>query len=117
MSKASDTQVGGHHYKYFAIQPAVFCEVNKLSHLESNVVKRMCRWKTKGDMLADLRKAQHEIDLLIEIHEVDVIPRIEAAQAERQHKDLCACHRCWPTFNEGCEFCQALLTREEKNDE
>mgnify|MGYP001282606147 CR=1 FL=1 len=71
VQKASSTQVGGDHYKGMLIQPAVFCEHNKLSHLESNVVKRMCRWRTKGVALKDLRKAQHEIELLIEIHGVE----------------------------------------------
>jgi hypothetical protein len=76
--KASDTQIDGDHYKDLAIQPAVFCEKNGLSHLESNVVKRMCRWKKKGAPLKDLRKAQHEIDLLIEIHMVEDLAAWEA---------------------------------------
>jgi hypothetical protein len=67
---ASHSQVGGDHYKDMEIQPAAFCELNKLSLLESNVVKRMCRWKKKGNPLEDLLKAKHEIDLLIEIHNV-----------------------------------------------
>jgi hypothetical protein len=70
-SRASDEQIGGDHYKGMTIQPAVFCEHNGLSMLESNVVKRMCRWKTKGAPLKDLTKAKHEIDLLIEIHNVE----------------------------------------------
>jgi hypothetical protein len=69
--KASEKQVGGDHYKGMEVQPAVFCELNGLSMLESNVVKRMCRWKTKGTPLKDLKKAQHEIGLLIEIHCVE----------------------------------------------
>ena len=68
--KPLDVQVGGDHYKDMAIQPGVFCELNKLSLFESNVVKRMCRWSKKGDPLKDLLKAKHEIDLLIEIHKV-----------------------------------------------
>jgi hypothetical protein len=71
VKKASDKQVDGDHYKGMKIQPAVFCELNELSMLESNVVKRMCRWKTKGTPLKDLMKAKHEIDLLIEIHCVE----------------------------------------------
>jgi hypothetical protein len=51
------------------VQPAVFCELNGLSLLEGNIVKRICRWRNKGG-LVDLRKIQHEVDLLIEIHEV-----------------------------------------------
>lgn len=70
MSKASDTQVGGDHYKDKVIQPAVYCELNKLSHLESNIVKRISRWRDKGDPLGDLQKIKHEVDLLIEIYHV-----------------------------------------------
>ena len=65
-----DTTVGGDHYKDMEIQPGEFCELNGLSLFESNVVKRMCRWKKKGSPLKDLQKAKHEIDLLIEIHKV-----------------------------------------------
>ena len=81
--RASDTQVDGDHYKGMTIQPAVFCEHNKLSHLESNVVKRMCRWRTKGVALKDLRKAQHEIELLIEIHGVEDWPKEDEDDYDR----------------------------------
>jgi len=66
---ALKTQVGGSHYKEFAIQPAEFIEKNGLSFLAGCVVKRMCRWQDK-DGLRDLEKAKHEIDLLIEIHKL-----------------------------------------------
>jgi len=66
---ALNTQVGGSHYKKFAIQPAEFIEKNGLSFLAGCVVKRMCRWQDK-DGLRDLEKAKHEIDLLIEIHKL-----------------------------------------------
>jgi len=59
------TQIGGSHYKDFAIQPAEFITKNKLSFLEGCVVKRMCR--KKGNRLEDLKKAKHEIDLIIEL--------------------------------------------------
>ena len=64
---ALNTQVGGSHYKKFAIQPAEFIEKNGLSFLAGCVIKRMCRWQDK-DGLRDLEKAKHEIDLLIEIY-------------------------------------------------
>ena len=59
------TQIGGSHYKNFAIQPAEFITKNKLTWLEGCVVKRMCR--RKGNRLEDLQKAKHEIDLIIEL--------------------------------------------------
>ena len=67
---ALQTQTGGTHYKNMAIQPAEYAEKNGLSLLEGNVVKYITRWKLKGQPLADLEKAKHCIDLLIEIHNV-----------------------------------------------
>ena len=69
-AKSSNEQVGGSHYKDLAIQPAEYAEKNGLSLLEGNVVKYITRWKLKGQPLADLEKAKHCIDLLIEIHNV-----------------------------------------------
>lgn len=67
---ALDRQTGGTHYKDMAIQPAEYAEKNGLSLLEGNVVKYITLWKLKGQPLADLEKAKHCIDLLIQIHEV-----------------------------------------------
>jgi len=67
---ALQKQTGGTHYKGMAIQPAEYAEKNGLSLLEGNVVKYITRWKLKGQALADLEKAKHCIDLLIEIHNV-----------------------------------------------
>jgi len=64
-------QTGGNHYKSMIIQPAEYAEKNGLSLLEGNVVKYISRWKLKGHPLADLLKAKHCIDLLIELHEVE----------------------------------------------
>jgi hypothetical protein len=57
-------QVGGAHYKGMIIQPAEFCQKNKIPFLESCVIKRMCRHGAKNG-IEDLRKAKHEIDLII----------------------------------------------------
>ena len=67
--KASDIQVGGSHYKNRPIQPVEYSERNNLSFLEGCIVKRITRWKEK-DGIKDLRKIQHEVDLIIEIHEL-----------------------------------------------
>lgn len=61
-----DRQVGGAHYKHLPIQPALFCELNKLSFLESCVVKRVARHRHRG-RAEDLRKAIHELELLLDI--------------------------------------------------
>lgn len=61
-----DTQIGGTHYKNCAIQPVEFITKNKLGFLEGCVIKRICRYEDKNG-LEDLKKAKHEIDLLIEL--------------------------------------------------
>lgn len=64
---AFSRQVGGDHYKGFAIQPMEFSIKNKLSFVQGEVVKRICRYNLPGGKgVEDLRKIQHEIDLLIE---------------------------------------------------
>ena len=61
-----DVQVGGGHYKKYAIQPVEFITKNGLGFLEGCVIKRICRYEDKNG-LEDLKKAKHEIDLLIEL--------------------------------------------------
>ena len=63
---ALDVQVGGDHYKNFAIQPAVFIERNNIPFLDGCVIKRMCRHESKNGA-EDLRKAIHEIELILEL--------------------------------------------------
>lgn len=66
---ALDEQVGGDHYKGFEIQPVVFTEANGLSFLEGCVVKRVARHDMEtGKGAEDLRKAIHELRLLLELH-------------------------------------------------
>ena len=60
------TQIGGDHYKDLAIQPAVFIERNKIPFLDGCVIKRMCRHESKNGA-EDLRKAIHEIELILEL--------------------------------------------------
>lgn len=38
-----DRQVGGGHYKDYAIQPLEFCVKNNIPFLEGNVIKYICR--------------------------------------------------------------------------
>ena len=61
-------QVGGNHYKDFAIQPVEFITRNKLSFLAGCIVKRICRYNRSGGKgLQDLEKIKHECELLIEL--------------------------------------------------
>ena len=59
-------QEGGNHYKQFKIQPAEFIHANGIGYLEGCAIKYLCRHRDKGG-LEDLRKAQHYIDLLIDL--------------------------------------------------
>lgn len=63
---AFDTQVGGSHYKDFAIQPTEFIHRNGLSFLQGCIIKRICRYKLKNGA-EDLLKIKHEVDMLIEM--------------------------------------------------
>lgn len=62
-----DTQVGGNHYKQFAIQPSEYCEKNNLSHLESNAIKYITRCRFKGKEEEDIQKAIHCLQMLLEL--------------------------------------------------
>ena len=63
--KASETQVGGDHYN-MPIQPAEFCQANRIPWCEANVIKYVCRHAAKNGR-EDLEKAKHYLDLLIEL--------------------------------------------------
>ena len=64
-ASALDIQIGGDHYKNLKIQPIEYIFANNLGFCEGNVVKYITRWKTKNG-IADLEKAKHYIELLIE---------------------------------------------------
>lgn len=61
-------QVGGDHYKRFAIQPLEYIEKNKLPFADGCIIKYVTRWRFKNG-IEDLRKAKHFIDLLISLEE------------------------------------------------
>ena len=63
---ALDKQVSGNHYKDKAIQPVVYIHANNLGFCAGNVVKYVTRYKDKGG-IADLEKAKHYIELLIQL--------------------------------------------------
>jgi len=62
---ASDTQVGGNHYKNMAIQPSEYIFENGLNWLEGNAIKYITRHSIKGGV-QDLDKAIHYLELLKE---------------------------------------------------
>ena len=63
---ALDTQVAGSHYKDMVIQPVEFITRNKIGFLPGCVIKRVCRYKGKAGA-EDLRKAIHELQLMLEL--------------------------------------------------
>lgn len=63
---ALDTQIAGDHYKKLKIQPIEFIHANEIPFAEGCAIKYLCRWKSKGGV-ADLEKAKHFIELLIEL--------------------------------------------------
>lgn len=63
---ALNVQVAGDHYKKQAIQPVQYIHANGIGFFEGNVIKYVTRWRDKGG-IADLEKAKHYIDLLIEL--------------------------------------------------
>jgi hypothetical protein len=65
-NSALDVQIGGWHYKSYAIQPVEFIHKNKIPYIEGCAIKYLCRWREKGG-IEDLRKVKHYIDLLIEM--------------------------------------------------
>ena len=67
--KATDTQVGGDHYKKLKIQPMVFSMENNLDALQHTIVKYVVRFRDKAG-IQDLEKAKHCIDMLIQ-HETE----------------------------------------------
>ena len=67
---ANDTQVAGNHYKGKAIQPWDYIVSNKLGYLEGNIIKYISRYSEKGG-LADVYKAKHYIEKLIEVLEYE----------------------------------------------
>jgi hypothetical protein len=63
---ALDRQVSGDHYKALGIQPIEYIHANNIPFAEGSVIKYVTRWRDKGG-LADLEKAKHFLELLIEL--------------------------------------------------
>lgn len=72
---ALDTQIGGGHYKDMAIQPVEYIHANGIPFIEGCVIKYVSRWKSKGG-IADLEKARHFIDLLVEMERKAAAPKL-----------------------------------------
>ena len=64
------TQVDGDHYSKMKIQPIDFISANGIGYIEGNIIKYVCRYKSKNGV-EDLKKAQHYLQMLIEQEERD----------------------------------------------
>lgn len=61
-----DGQVGGSHYKNLIIQPGIYCTLNKIGSLESNIIKYATRHNdAKG--LEDIEKIIHQAKMIAAI--------------------------------------------------
>ena len=63
---ALDRQVQGNHYKSFKIQPIEFITKNKLSFIQGNIIKYVCRFNKKNGN-EDIDKIIHYCELQIEL--------------------------------------------------
>ena len=61
-------QVGGSHYKNYSIQPIEYAMANGLNYCQANAIKYITRYRDKNG-IEDLRKAIHNIEILIELEE------------------------------------------------
>lgn len=59
-----DRQVGGDHYKRFAIQPVEYIRKNGLGWFEGNVVKYVTRHRFKNKR-QDIEKAIHMLECIL----------------------------------------------------
>ena len=66
MNNALSRQVGGTHYKGCKIQPIEYIHANGIGFAEGTAIKYITRWRSKGG-IADLEKAIHTLQLLIEL--------------------------------------------------
>lgn len=91
---AFSTQVGGEHYKKLAIQPMQYSMANNLDACQHTIIKYVTRFRDKGGV-ADLEKAKHVIDMLIEMESSATQPEspesnlkdaFEAAKAQQVPK-------------------------------
>jgi hypothetical protein len=62
------TQVGGSHYKQYAIQPYEFFFKNNIPHHKAAIIRRILRYDHEtGKGIEDLEKIKHEVELIIEL--------------------------------------------------
>ena len=69
---AFETQVGGNHYKQYAIQPYEFFFRNNIPHHKAAIIRRILRYDhPTGKGIEDLNKIAHELELIKELQYPD----------------------------------------------
>lgn len=71
--KATDTQIGGSHYKDMPYQPIKLIDKLELDYFSGNVLKYLCRYRQK-DGIKDLEKARHYCELAKELNVIKFSP-------------------------------------------
>jgi Protein of unknwon function (DUF3310) len=66
VARATDTQVGGSHYKQFQIQPIEFITKNNIPFIEGCIIKYACRHDRKNGR-QDVEKIIHYAQLLLQL--------------------------------------------------
>ena len=80
---ATDRQVGGEHYKHYYVQPYWFFLANQIPHHKAAIIRRILRYDyPTGKGLEDLKKIQHEIELIIELEKWEEITQSPAPSDE-----------------------------------
>lgn len=70
---AFSTQVGGAHYKEYAIQPYEFFFRNQIPHHKAAIIRRILRYDhPTGKGIEDLNKIAHELELIKELQYPDL---------------------------------------------
>jgi hypothetical protein len=64
--RATNKQIGGNHYKSFAIPPIEFISKNNLSFIQGCIIKYICRFDKKNGV-EDLDKIIHYCELQKEL--------------------------------------------------
>lgn len=88
--RANDRQVGGTHYKDRTIEPWDYITANNLGFLEGNIIKYVTRHPDKNG-LADLEKARHYLDKLIETLTPEPDPELPLSTYKRYGQTVFMC--------------------------
>lgn len=86
---ALDVQVGGDHYKKYKIQPMEYSMANGLDACQHTAIKYITRFRDKGG-IADLEKAKHCIDMLIEFERAGQVETTSLDSTERTFEKAAA---------------------------